>query len=296
MSKTASETRANRVSPASASAGRRVRPASASNWLYACGQEEVINKELRKSSENEKKYQQASLRQATLLKGHISDNNQRRRSTQRKHFIHTVVNMGKLLQYTRNRIISLHASNNSLVNIVKILEEEGQKRHATVYVSSFIMRYKRTGSINDAQRSGHKSIISQDDKNFIDEKMENDELTSAELQKLLKDERNVSVSASTVQYSRRKLGWKHEKSRYCQQIRSRNKIKRLVFSLKAMKEKDGFEDVVITDETTVEIQQFTRYCFRKNGSEPKRTSRPKHPLKVSVYHTHLGFVDNSGIC
>lgn len=203
-----------------------------------------------------------------------------------------MVNMGKRSQYTRNQIISLHASNNSIVNIVK----EGVKTSRNS-VSSFIMRYKRTGSINDAQRSGCKGIISQDDKNFIDEKMkENDELTSAELQKLLKDERNVSVSASTIRYSRRKLGWKHEKSRYCQQIRSRNKIKRLVFSLKAMKEKDGFEDVVFTDETTVEIQQFTRYCFGKNGSELKRKGQPKHPLKVSVYHTHVGFVDNSGIC
>ena len=194
--------------------------------------------------------------------------------------------MGKLLQYSRNRIISLHASNNSIVNIVKILEQEGVKTSRNS-VSSFIMRYKRTGSINDAQRSGRKGIISQDDINFIDEKMkQNDELTLAELQKLLKDERNVSVSASTIRYSRRKLGWKHERSRYCQLIRNHNKMKRLVFALKAMKEKDGFEDVVFTDETSVEIQQFTRYCFRKNGSEPKRKGRPKHPIKVSIYHRH----------
>ena len=193
--------------------------------------------------------------------------------------------MGKLSQYTRNRIISLHVSNKTIVNIVRLLEEEGVKTSRNS-VSSFIKRYKQTGSINDARRSGRKGIISSDDINFIDEKMrENDELTSGELQKLLKDERNVSVSASTVRYARRKLGWKHEKSRYCQLIRNRNKIKRLVFALKAMKEKDDFEDAVFTDETSVEIQQFTRYCFRKNGSEPKRKGRPKHPLKVSILYT-----------
>ena len=106
--------------------------------------------------------------------------------------------MGKLSQYTRNRIISLYAWNNTIVNIVRLLEEEGVKTSRNS-VSSFIKRYKQTGSINDAQRSGRKGIISSDDLNFIDEKMkENDELTSAELQKLLKDERNVSVSASMV--------------------------------------------------------------------------------------------------
>ena len=35
------------------------------------------------------------------------------------------------------------------------------------------------------------------------------------------------------------------------------------------------EDVVFSDETPVEIQQFTTYCFRKNGSLPKRKGRTK---------------------
>ena len=38
----------------------------------------------------------------------------------------------------------------------------------------------------------------------------NDELTSSELQKLLRDERNVS---STKQNVRRKIGWRHEMTR-----------------------------------------------------------------------------------
>ena len=73
-------------------------------------------------------------------------------------------------------------------------------------MSLFIQRYKKkTGSIEDAQRSGRKVILFQDDVNFIDEKMKvNDELTSSELQKLLRDERNVS---STKQNVRRKIGW-----------------------------------------------------------------------------------------
>ena len=179
----------------------------------------------------------------------------------------------------------MHKASNSIVNIVKILEEDGIKTSRNS-VSSFIARYKRTGSIDEAQRSGRKTIVSEEDRNFIDERMkDNDELTSWELQKLLRDERGVTISTSTIRNVRRKLGWKHEKARYCQLIRDRNKTKRLVFSLKALKEQNGFEDVIFTDETSVEIQQYTRYCFRKNGSVPKRKGKPKHPLKVSISKT-----------
>ena len=70
---------------------------------------------------------------------------------------------------------------------------------------------KKTGSIEDAQRSGRKAIFFQEDVNFIDEKMKvNDELTSSELQKLLRDERNVSPTKQNV---RRKIGWRHEMTR-----------------------------------------------------------------------------------
>ena len=41
------------------------------------------------------------------------------------------------------------------------------------------------------------------------------------------------------------------------------------------------EDVIFTHETSVEILQYTRYCFQKDGSQPKRKSS-KHPVKVSI--------------
>ena len=75
-----------------------------------------------------------------------------------------LISMGKLSQYARNRII-LHKASNSIVNVVKILEKVGIKTSRNS-VSSFIARYKRTGSIDDAQRSGRKAILCEDDRNF----------------------------------------------------------------------------------------------------------------------------------
>jgi hypothetical protein len=39
--------------------------------------------------------------------------------------------------------------------------------------------------------------------------------------------------------------------------RKENKAKRLVFCLKAMKEKHSFENAIFTDETSIEMQQYT---------------------------------------
>ena len=194
----------------------------------------------------------------------------------------TQIGMGKLFQFVRNRIVSLKSSGVSILKITQILEKEEGIKTLRFAVGQFIVRYQRTGSIADAQRSGRNPILSVHDRNFIDEQMSNnDELTSSELQNRLLEERGVSVSSATVRNVRRKIGWKHDRARYCQLIREPNKIKRLSFCLKALRDKDRFEDAIFTDETSVEIQQYTRYCFRKGGSLPKRKGRPKHPLKVS---------------
>ena len=75
-----------------------------------------------------------------------------------------LISMRKLSQYARNRII-LHKAGNSIINIVKILEKDRIKTSWNS-VSSFIARYKRTGSIDGTQRSGRKAIPCEDDRNL----------------------------------------------------------------------------------------------------------------------------------
>ena len=109
---------------------------------------------------------------------------------------------------------------------------------------------------------------------------ENDEFTSRELKEKLANECDIQISESTIRRIRRKLGWKVENARYCQLVRDVNKIKRLAFCLKAFTEKDMFQNVIFTDETSVQMEQYARVCFHKEGTQPKRKGRPKHPLKV----------------
>ena len=87
--------------------------------------------------------------------------------------------MGKLSEFARNRIVSLKSSGTSITKIRNILEE-GIKTSRPA-ISLFLSRYERSGSLADAKRSGRKPILSGRERDFIDDKMKNnDELTSSE--------------------------------------------------------------------------------------------------------------------
>ena len=68
---------------------------------------------------------------------------------------------------------------------------------------------------------------------FIDQQMRsNDEMTSAQIQKLAK--RGVTVSSSTVRRSRKQQGWTLQQTAYGQLIRDANKVKRLEYAQRIM--------------------------------------------------------------
>lgn len=46
---------------------------------------------------------------------------------------------------------------------------------------------------------------------------------------------------------------------------------------------DSFDNVIWTDECTVQMESHRRFCCRKVGCAPKPKPRPKHPLKVHVW-------------
>ena len=159
--------------------------------------------------------------------------------------------MGKLSKYARKRIISLRSSGTTQTKIKELLEEEGIKTFRSA-ISLFLSRYSKTGDIGDAPRSGHNAKLAPEAIAFIDEKMhEHDELTSRVLKDKLANECDVQISEATIRRARRKLGWKVENARYCQLVREQNRIKRLAFCLKVFTEKDKFENVIFTDETSV---------------------------------------------
>ena len=133
-------------------------------------------------------------------------------------------------------MVTLKSTGHSNAGIAEILKGEGIKTSRSA-VSLFVTRYRRTGTITDARRSGRKGILDSDDKDFIDDKLKSNELTSTEIKNLLSNERGVNVSSAIIRRAWRKIGWKHERVRsYCQQIRDVNKLRRLSFCLNELRQ------------------------------------------------------------
>ena len=97
-----------------------------------------------------------------------------------------------------------------------------------------------------------------------------DETTAIQLQKILVD-KGHPLSLKTILVSREKLGWTFRGSAYCQIIREANKQKRLDWAREHLQEaqNNGFEDVLWTDESSIQMECHRRFCYRKKGEPAK---------------------------
>ena len=133
--------------------------------------------------------------------------------------------MPKNSNYTRTRIELLHKQDLHPAEIFKLLKGEGLLV-SFASVTQIIKKLRLTGSVASLPRSGRPTKLSVEANAFIDQQMRsNDEMTSAQIQKLAK--RGVAVSSSTVRRSRKQQGWTLQRTAYCQLIRDTNKVKRL---------------------------------------------------------------------
>ena len=101
-----------------------------------------------------------------------------------------------------------------------------------------------------------------------------DETTTVQLQKILL-EKGHPLSLNTILTSREKLGWTFRRSAYCQIIREENKAKHLQWAKDHIEEytSSGFEDVLWTDESTIQMESHRRHACRKKGEPAKHKPR-----------------------
>ena len=109
-----------------------------------------------------------------------------------------------------------------------------------------------------------------------------DETTATQLQHLL-CQSGVHISLATIKRCRKELGWTFQGSRYCQLIHEPNRLKRLAFVQACIANNETFEDVIWSDETSVQLECHQRHSFHKQGQPPKLKPRPKHAIKVHVW-------------
>ena len=116
---------------------------------------------------------------------------------------------------------------------------------------------------------------------IVDNQMRcDDETTAMQLHELLV-QHGISISLHTVLRARELLGWTFRRSSYCQLIRDANKQTWLDWALQY--QNDRVDNVIFSDEASIQIETHRLRCYRKKGEKPKPKPRPKHPVKVHVW-------------
>ena len=182
--------------------------------------------------------------------------------------------------YTKARIVHLHSKGINAPSIQRILTKEGiiVSRQG---VDRFLRRYRDFGCFNRVVGSGRPSKVTASVKAFVENQMRlDDETTAFQLHHLLR-QNGYDLSLATILRCRTSLGWTFRGSAYCQLIRHVNKVKRLEFV--ELYGEDDFENVIFTDECTVQLETHKRFCCRKKGEAARPKPRPKHPVKVHVW-------------
>ena len=62
-----------------------------------------------------------------------------------------------------------------------------------------------------------------------------------------------------------------------------NKRKRLMWCEGQLLNKDDFSNVIFTDESSVQLEQHSKICFRKCLQPRNLKQRPKHPVKIHIW-------------
>lgn len=130
-----------------------------------------------------------------------------------------------------------------------------------------------TGTIERKKGSGRPTVVNDQTRTTIEQRLNDDDETFTEQLQNVLEGNWISISRSSIRRSRMQLGWTYRKSAYCQLIRERNKVKRLEWAKKCIDEGTTFKNVIFTDETSVQLDCYRRFSYRKVGQLPRPKPR-----------------------
>jgi transposase len=204
-----------------------------------------------------------------------------------------------LSEYIRVRIIVLIRTLLSLSQAWRALLAEGIKVDRKT-VGNTWKRWLQRGTTSYATSTGRQPRYFRAISKYIDQQMiEQNDLTAGELSAFVYRDLNLLVPARSIQRIRNQLGWKCHNVKYAQFVRECNRQPRVDYCKEIVSGIRVFDNVVFTDETTVQLEWNRKKCYVKNNESLMRIrSKVKHPIKVHVWagisangQTKLAFFD-----
>ena len=184
----------------------------------------------------------------------------------------------------RERVVRLWQQGKTPVQIVrKLANDDIVTTRRTVTRQIFC--WTKGAGLADQTWSGLPSVVTKKMAEFMDKRLEEDEeLSATELHRLIARKFGKKVSMQTIRrFLRQKLHWVAVKTKTGPMISDRNKIKRMEFAKQCIAAKDSFDDVIWTDEISVQLVRHTRTVRVKVGKEPQYKPVAKHAVKVHVW-------------
>ena len=124
--------------------------------------------------------------------------------------------------------------------------------------------------------------------------IDDQEQTSPSLRKKIVDETGIDIPIATIKRIRKDIGWVQCHTDLRPLVRLPNQEKRLRFCQHLLESKEEFNDVIFTDESSIQLERNSLMSFKKVTRDSKNNIttvevpppigvRPKHPLKIHVW-------------
>ena len=165
----------------------------------------------------------------------------------------------------------------------RLADEDICVSKVTIY--KLLKKYKEFRTVLDMpRRASLPRKLNADHVKFIDDSMAaNDYITARQIRILLLEWPSLQISLNTIERTRKHLGWVATRPKYCQLVREANKVKRLNWCKESEEKGDQFDNVIWTDECSVQLDSHRRLCFRKKLQPRRFKPKPKHPVKVHIW-------------
>ena len=193
--------------------------------------------------------------------------------------------MPRLNVATRKRVIFLKRQGYSLRVIRQRLSDEGN-RVSLRSLQRLWSKFQKVHTVRDLPRATRPRLLTTEMVSALENYLRNDdEMTGRKLKTKLSETFSnfPSVSLATIKRYRKECGWVCTRPHYCQLIRDANKIKRKEWCQQQLDNDEQFENIIFTDECTVQLDHHARLCFRKENAPRVLKQRAKHPAKIHIW-------------
>lgn len=193
--------------------------------------------------------------------------------------------MGKLSHSIKLEIINLEKSGLRQATIVKVLSEKGNvvsRQQVAYWVNQHRFGYFDPSVSSESKQKKFRCVSVRDIEIVKKSLTLNAQQSSNDIHKeLVKD--GAEFCRNTTKQIIRAAGFTSAKPRYAQLVREPNKLKRVDFCRKLIDENDTQDDIIFTDESSIQLHHNKQTTYRLTDAPNPSLPKPKHPLKVHVW-------------